>query len=247
VFEFLNAKSGSTFVNNGNGRNARATAATIDTPTALAIWTWWKQMVADGLALNTGGANGNIDHMFAIATNNAAMTMEASGVLGTVRHVLESGKYNVKIGVGALPSLHGGGGVPVGDGSLWIPKASAPEKRAAAWQFVKYLVSAKEQADLAASLGDVPVRTTATAVPELAQRWASEPIFKVAYDQLVSGPTNVATVGSLIGDYQGVRDAVRDGLLSMLTGGLTPKAALEKAQREADAAIKAYNDRLGVG
>ena len=33
----------------------------------------------------------------------------------------------------------------------------------------------------------------------------------------------------------------------MLTGGLSPQAAIEKAQREADTAIKTYNDRLGVG
>ena len=33
----------------------------------------------------------------------------------------------------------------------------------------------------------------------------------------------------------------------MLSGGLSPAAALQKAQRDADTAIKAYNDRLGVG
>ena len=43
-----------------------------------------------GLALNTGGAAGNIDHMLAIGTGDAAMTIEASGVLGTVKQVLES-------------------------------------------------------------------------------------------------------------------------------------------------------------
>ena len=36
-------------------------------------------------------------------------------------------------------------------------------------------------------------------------------------------------------------------MLSMLTGGLSPTAALQKAQREADAAIKAYNGRIGAG
>jgi sn-glycerol 3-phosphate transport system substrate-binding protein len=247
VFEFLNAKSGNTYVNHGNGRQARATASTLNSPTALKIWTWWNEMVRSGLAINTGGATSNIDHMLALANADAAMTMEGSSALGTVRHALESGQYHVKIGVGPLPSLNGGGGVPVGEGSLWIPKAAAPAKRAAAWQFVKYLSSTKEQADLAASLGYVPVRTSAAAVPDLQQTWARDPIFKVAYDQLVSGPTDVATVGPLIGDYQGVRDAVKDGILSMLTGGLSPQAALEKAQKRADASIKTYNTRLGVG
>ena len=76
------------------------------------------------------------------ATGDAAMTMEASGVLGTVKQVLESGQYKtVQIGTAPLPSINGGGGVPAGDGSLWISKSASPEKRAAAWQFIKYLAS----------------------------------------------------------------------------------------------------------
>ncbi|HEY5011184.1 MAG TPA: ABC transporter substrate-binding protein [Acidimicrobiia bacterium] len=248
IFEFLNAKSGGTLVNNGNGRTARATAATIDSPIAKQIWTWWNDMVRRGLALNTGGATGNIDHMLAIGSGDAAMTMEASGVLGTVKQVLEQGQYKtVRIGTAPLPSISGGGGVPVGDGSLWISKASAPEKKAAAWQFVKFLASAQEQASVAVEGGFAPIRSDATTIPTLAQKWAREPYFRVSYDQLTTGAEDAATAGSLIGDYQGVRDAVKDGMLSMLTGGLTPAAALQKAQREADAAIKAYNDRLGVG
>jgi sn-glycerol 3-phosphate transport system substrate-binding protein len=200
------------------------------------------------LGLNTGGATGNIDHMLALGTGDAAMTMEASGVIGTVKQVLESGQYStVKIGIAPLPAFEPGGGVPVGDGSLWITKASPLAQRAAAWQFVKYLSTAEQQASLAAEGGYVPVRKSATQVPVLKETWAKEPYYKVAYDQLVSGPTNAATVGAIIGDYQGVRDSVKDGLLSMLSGGLSPQAAIDKAQREADTAIKTYNDRLGVG
>ena len=248
IFEYLNAKSGGTLVNNGNGRISRATAATIDTPTARAIWTWWNDMVKSGLALNTGGATGNIDHMLAVGTGDAAMTMEASGVLGTVKQVLEHGQYKkVRIDTAPLPSINGGGGVPVGDGSLWIAKAASPEKRGAAWQFIKYLTSPEQQASLAVEGGFAPIRSDATKIPALEHKWAAEPIYRVSYDQLTSGAENASTAGSLIGDYQGVRDAVKDGMLSMLTGGLSPEAALQKAQREADAAIKAYNARVGAG
>jgi sn-glycerol 3-phosphate transport system substrate-binding protein len=248
IFEFLNAKSGSTLVNHGNGRDARTTAATLETPVAREIWTWWRDMVRSGLALNTGGASGNIDHMLAIGTGDAAITIEASGVLGTVKQVLETGQYStVDLATAPLPSLDGGGGVPVGDGSLWFTKASAPEKRAAAWQVVKYLASPEQQAALAIAGGFVPIRTDATEIPALQQRWAAEPEFRVAYDQLVSGPSNAATVGSLIGDYQGVRDAIKDGMLSMLTGGASVEEALREAQTKADAAIGAYNQRIGAG
>ena len=249
IFEFLNAKSGGTLVNNGNGRDARATAATFETPTATKIWTWWDDMVKSGLALNTGGATGNFDHLLAIGQGKAAMTMEASGVLGTVKQALEQGSQykSVRIGVAPLPSINGGGGVPVGDGSLWISKSASLEKRAAAWQFVKYLASPELQASVAVEGGFAPIRTDATTVPALVTKWAAEPFYRVSYDQLTTGAENASTAGTLVGDYQGLRDGIKDGLIAMLTGGLSPSAALQKAQREADAAITAYNVRIGVG
>jgi sn-glycerol 3-phosphate transport system substrate-binding protein len=248
VFEFLNAKSGGTLVNHGNGREGRATAATLETPTARAIWTWWNEMVASGLAINTGSEAGNIDHLLAVADGDAAMTIEGSGILGNAKQALSAGQYEgVEIGAAPLPSLRGDGGAPVGDGSLWITKQARPAARAAAWRFIEYLASAREQASLAALAGYAPIRSDATTVPVLARRWREEPFFRAAYDQLTTGPENASTAGSLIGDYHGVRDAIRDGLLSMLVRGLTPEAALQKAQREADAALRSYNDRLGVG
>ncbi|GIU88313.1 MAG: ABC transporter substrate-binding protein [Acidimicrobiia bacterium] len=245
VFEFLNAKSGGTYVDNGNGREARATAATIDTDVGRAIFRWWYDMVESGLALDTGGAPGNFDHMLAVGTGEAAMAIEASGVLGIVRDVLESGQYpGVRIAAAPLPALRPGGGVPVGDGALWIPQDAAAPRRGAAWQLVKFLASAEQQAALAVAGGYAPVREDATEVPALVEKWRTDPIFRVAYDQLVSGPADEASVGSLIGDYQGVRDAVRNAMTAMLDGRATPEEAAARAQEDATAAIEAYNARI---
>lgn len=247
VNEFLFAKSGAVYVNNGNGRDERATAAQLDSEIGLQIWTWWKDMVDDGLALNTGGEAGNIDHLLAIGTKDAAMAFEASSVLGTVQAVLESGQYpGVVIGTGPLPALTAGGGVPVGDGSLWIPKASTQEKRGAAWEFIKFLSEPAQQAYLSFACGFVPIRQSAPEDPQLAEKWGADPNFRTGYDQLVSGPLDDATVGSVIGDYQGVRNAVRDGLTSMLAEGKSPEEALAQAQSDADAAIEEYNARVGA-
>jgi sn-glycerol 3-phosphate transport system substrate-binding protein len=247
IFEYLNAKSGGTLVNNGNGRTARATAATIDTPVANAIWTWWKHMVQSGLALNTGSAPGNIDHLLAVGNHDAAMTFEASGVLGTVRQVLQSGEFKgVQVMAAPLPELQVGGGVPVGDGALWIPKNIAPEKRAAAWQLVKYLSSREQQAALSIAGGYAPTRKSAALQPALRAEWQSDPSFRAGYDQLLSGTVSAANTGSLIGDYQGVRASVKDGLSAMLMQNLTPEQALQLAQREATQKIQSYNTRVGA-
>ncbi len=242
--EFFYAKAGQPYVNNDGGRKGRATKALLDNPTGRKIWTWWKDMVVSGLAFNTGSAAGNFDHLLAIGTGDAAMSIDASGSLGPILQVLNSGQYpDVELAAGPLPSLDAGGGVPVGDGSLWISNRVAPAKQAAAWEYAKFLEAPKQQAALAAATGYVPVRKSAVEFPEVQAFWAKEPAFRVPYDQLLQ-PGGRAADGSVIGNYQGVRDAVRDGLTAMLTQGKPVDEALADAQRNADAAIRDYNERI---
>jgi sn-glycerol 3-phosphate transport system substrate-binding protein len=111
---------------------------------------------------------------------------------------------------------------------------------------VKYLNSPEIQADWGASTGYVPIRMSATELPPIQDIWTTVPGYKVAYDQLVTGVENTATAGPVIGDYQGVRDAVLEGLQTMLTQGTKPKAALRNAKKAADARIQEYNSRIGA-
>ena len=236
------------YVNNGNGRTARATAADLTSSTSLKVWRWWNQMLTSHLALATGSDPNNIDHLIAIATGNAAITFEASGIIRPAEAVLASGRYpGVQIKTAPLPALTTGGGVPVGDGSLWISAHATPAKRAAAWQLIQYLDSPAEQASLAAESGYVPVRVSATKFPVLATKWANDPNYKVGYTQLTSGTLNFSNIGSLIGNYQGVRNAVADGLSQMVTSGMSAQAAAAFAENEANTAIQNYNSRIGAG
>jgi sn-glycerol 3-phosphate transport system substrate-binding protein len=248
VFEFLLAKSGGEYVNNGNGRKARATQANLTSPTAMKVWNWWNQLLTSHLALATGSDPNNIDHLIAIATGNAAMTFEASGVIGPAEAVLASGQYpGVQIRTAPLPALTTAGGVPVGDGSLWISAHASLAQRAAAWKLIAYLDSPEQQASLAAEGGYVPIRRSATKLPVLVQRWTSDPNYEVGYTQLTTGTLSNANIGSLIGDYQGVRNAVADGLEQMVANKMSPKKAAAFAENEANTAIENYNSRIGAG
>jgi sn-glycerol 3-phosphate transport system substrate-binding protein len=248
IMEFLYAKSGQPYVNNGGGRDGRATESLLAEGDGPKIWQWWHDMVTDGLALNTGAQAGGTDHLFAIGNKKAAMTLESTPALGPISAVLESGQFpGLEIGVGALPAMDADGGVPVGDGSLWIPEAASAVERAAAWRFIEFLVDTPQQAKLHASSrgGYIPIRQSATEDPTVAALWAKEPELRIAFDQLLAGEDDPAASGSVIGDYQGVRDAVRDALVAMLAGDLTPQEAAEQADAEATEAIQAYNTRVG--
>ncbi len=241
------SKADQLFVNNENGRKGRATKVLFDDAVGQATFAWMKDMVDSGLARTNpdGGPNG-FDNLLGIRSKVQAMTIDSSASLGTISQVFASGESGgVDLGVAPMPGPRGSGGVLVGGGALYMSKSSAPEKIAATWEFVKFLVSPATQATFAAGTGYVPIRKSSVKEQVLLAQWAASPGYKVAYDQLLSGKDDVATAGPVIGNYAGVRDAVRDAETKMLAEGGDPKAAIKAAAAAATAAIQDYNTRIG--
>jgi sn-glycerol 3-phosphate transport system substrate-binding protein len=235
------------FVNNGNGRSRRATAVRFDTPLGRELFAWMSDMVASKLAVPNVDVGGTaVDNLLGIGSGALAMTVDTSAALGTITNTLRSGLFpNVELGVGPMVGPGGNGGILVGGGALYLSKYSSSTRRAAAWEYAKFLNQPDVQAEWAAATGYVPIRRSSIALPAVQQLWARTPGYKVAYDQLVSGEETVATAGPVIGDYLGVRAAVRDAEQSMFVEGRLPDAALETASRAANAAITKYNRRVG--
>src|SRR4029453_16082852 len=113
-----------------------------------------------------------------------------------------------------------------------LPRASSPEKQAAAWEFVKFLSAPEQQATLTVRTrgGYLPIRRSAVQDPALQQMWQQDPRTRVAYDQLLQGPTNPISAGPVLGDPSGTGDAVVDALTRMLAGDLAPQNAPPPAQ-----------------
>lgn len=243
------AKSGHTIVNNDNGRTARATKVTFDDTTGISIFRWIDDMVKSKLALSTGTSDYN--HYLAVGSGQAAMTIDTSAALGTITTLFAAGQYkNVQLGVGRMPGpASPDGSVLVGGAANYIVNKSAPEKQAAAYEFAKFLASAKIQSEWAAATGYVPVSKSAATMSPLAERYAQQPEYKVAYDQLLEGPVNAATAGPVLGAYgsarEGMRGAIVDALSRMLDGKFTPEQAVANAAQQANAAIDDYNTRIG--
>ncbi len=241
--------SNKLFVNNKNGRSARTTASVLDSKTGKQIFGWMSGMVKDGLAAtNPADGASNFDNLIGIGNGNHAMSIDTSASLGTVKSLLDSGAYpNVDLGVAPMPGLvTGKGGVLVSGGSLFIVRQSSPEKQAAAWEYAKFLNDPETQATWAVGTGYIPIRKSAASSTTMTDYWAQNPEFKVAYDQLATGPNTAATAGSVIGNYVQVRDAVREGENAMFLNGTAPNRALADAASQATAEIKDYNERVGI-
>ncbi len=242
------AKANETYVNHKNGRAGRADEATFDNETGDEVFAWMAGMVNDDLAItNPRLGEGAINNFLAVANGEAAMTIDTSAALGTVNQVLSSGQYaGVEAGVAPMPSTSKtGGGVSVGGAALYLVNKSKPAEQAAAWEFAKFLNEPEQVAEWAAGTGYIPIRTDAVDLPVVRQRWAELPGFRVAYDQLTTGPDNVATSGPVIGAFEPVRVAIEDEYVRMFTQSKKPKAALKAAASGADEAMQDYNDRVG--
>ena len=246
-FELWMALGGNTVLNHNNGRNGRATAVTFDNAPGKAIFEWWGGMLSDNLAQSTSFTS--FDNLLAIGSGIAPITIDTSASLGTIIQVLSGGEYpNVKLGVAPLPlptaKRAKNGGAFVGGAGLYMVKKPTPDTIDASWQYIKFLDTPQSQATWAAGTGYVPIRKSAIPLSPLAQTWAAQPEFKVAYDQLLASPANPATAGPVTGADPQLGPVDLNNALQSLSSGTSPTAALANAASAANAAIASYNERV---
>jgi sn-glycerol 3-phosphate transport system substrate-binding protein len=246
--ELTLAGAGELYVNNDNGRAGVATEVAFDNEAGRKLFQWWHDMVDDGLALNIGwdpvGANG----LLAVGAGRAVMVRSSSFALRTVMDVIEKGFEGVELGVAPVPGIPGKvpeGSPGVYSRSLWIMSARPEAERDAAWKFIKWLMEPEQQAEWFAGSGYLPVRNSAYDLPAAKDVIARYPQFQIPADLFAKTATTTAALGPLIGPSQQVRDAFKNAIESMVSGGASPDEAMAAAVKNANAAIKEYNDRMG--
>ncbi|MDI6857279.1 MAG: ABC transporter substrate-binding protein [Dehalococcoidia bacterium] len=246
--EVIEAGAGELYVNNDNGRAGVATESRFDNEAGRKFFQWWHGMVHDGLALNVGWDPSGAQALLAIGAGKAVMVFSTSAALRSIFDVLATGIEGVDLGVAPIPGIPGRvpeGSPGVYSRSLWIMSARPQEERDAAWEFIKWFVEPEQQAEWFAGSGYLPVRNSAYDLPTAKETIAKYPEFNVPVALFAKTATTTAALGPLIGPFQQVRDAVRGAIESMLSGSASPDDAMETAARNADDAIRQYNERMG--
>jgi sn-glycerol 3-phosphate transport system substrate-binding protein len=243
------ATANTLFVNNDNGRSGRATKAIFDGPTAKTIFTDLDQMVKSGdVTTNPSSGPDEYDNLFGIGKGTYGMTIDSSADLGTITKLLTGGTYpNVKLAIGPFPVLNAKlrGGIEPGGSGVYISDKVPAVDQAAAWQFVTYLDNTQSQASWAAGTGYIPVRKSSTQTATIQHLWTTDPGYKVAYEQLVTGASDPASAGSVIGPYEDVRTDILTAEENMFQTNTSPAKALAGAQAAVNGTISQYNQRLG--
>jgi sn-glycerol 3-phosphate transport system substrate-binding protein len=164
-----------------------------------------------------------------------AMMVLSTGSLSFVRENMKS-PYKVAFLPRALVNA-----APIGGASLIIPKGNSPERQAAAWTLIKWLVSPEIAGGWSRFTGYFAPRIAAYDLPEMKQYMAKYPDAKVALDQLVYARGWFSTY-----DTVAVRKALEDGVQAVLSGKMTPEDAVAAAQKQADALMKPYVDQTAL-
>lgn len=241
-------RAGELYADNGNGRLARATEVLYDNELGVELLTFLQDMINDGLAVNVGDNASGTDSLLKLADQSApaAMVMFTSAALGTVFNALGGGTIPGltpdDVGVGPMPGPGDVPAVQVGGASLWIAGDKTDEQTAAAWDFVTYLLGAQSQSTWAADTGYVPVRADATELDPLATKYADDPRYRVAYDQLVSGENDVVNNSPALGPLREVRAETARAVATVFNGGDAAEA-LGSAAAASNALIRSYNER----
>lgn len=248
-FEQWFGRASVPFVNNGNGRDGRATEALFANETGVEILAHLRDMNVDGLSFNVGENAGGIPAFLKIADPQeaGAMTVSTSAAISQVLDALEQGLGNDltgdDIGVGFLPGPTDQPAAQVGGASLWIPADKGDVSAAAAWAFAEYLVQAQAQSTWAAETGYVPIRNDALELDPIKSLYEDDPRFKVSFDQLAAPVTDPAQTRPALGPQREVRQVVADMIAAVYDNpSLDVQVLLDEAAATANSLIANYND-----
>ena len=239
-FEQLLAASGGLYLDNGNGRDARATKATVNSLEGVKILTWWKEGFDAGIFGNFGRPTADTQKAF--DAQQTAMIIDSSTVLPAR---LNAAQGKLELGTGFLPrpdeAAYTKSGTIIGGASLWILKDRPEAEQKCAWEFAKFVVSPDIQAYWHTASGYYPVRKSSYDV-QIDKDWVAKyPQFKTAVDQLHNSPNIRQTQGALTGVMPGARARIENTIEEVLQGKATPQQSLDNAAADITKLITDYN------
>ena len=239
------------YVNNGNGREGRATEVLFGNETGLEILKFLRDMRADELSFNVGTNAGGLDAFLKLIdpAEPGSMTVATSAGIVQVLDALGGGiapDLTVDdVGVGFLPSLDGSISAQVSGASLWSPAGRGDAETAAAWRYIEFLTDAQTQSTWAAATGYVPMRTDAVELDPIASLFESDPRFQVSYDQVSAPVGSINAARPALGPQREVRQVMANLIATIYQDPSIDDAALQAlldaAVEEANSLISTYN------
>ena len=235
-FEQFSNKQGAAYVDNGNGRDGAATKVVFDeNGSGLKTLQTWKELYDKGYAPNVG--RGGDAGLADFSAGKSAITF---GSTASLKQILEDVNGKFEVGTAYFPKVNESdeGGVSIGGASLWALNNNNPDKQAAVWEFVKFLVSPESQAYWNVQTGYFPVTVKAHEEELFQENLKTYPQFGTAIDQLHDSTPESA--GALLSVFPEARQIAQTEIENMLNGA-SPEDTLAKMSEQINKAIEEYN------
>ncbi len=237
--QFFN-KAGIAVFDNKNGREKAPTKYIANDNKALEQQlTAWNELAKAGIAPNIGRKGGPDE----FNSGKAAMTVASTANL---RDTLDQVGGKFEVGTAFFPSVQAGdkGGVSIGGASLWMINSEDKDRMAATWEFIKFMISPESQAYWNSMTGYFPITVDTAKEQVFKDNMAKFPQFQTAIDQLhASSPQYQGALGA---SFVEIRQITEKEVENMLNGTKTPAQAAIDIAKQANEAIKIYNDANGI-
>ena len=210
--------------------NTEGTQVSFDTPAAHQALAYWQQLQATKAEPQ------------GITTWETLPTQFVAGQFAMIYHttgsltfILNNAKF--KVGTAFMPAGKQYG-TPTGGGNLYLFKGTSPERQRASWEFVQWMTAPQQVARWSQATGYVAARKSALNVEVFRQYVDKVPQALTASQQLQYAKAELSTHSS-----GQVQTFLSNGLQAVLTGRLTPDAALKDAEAQANKVLAQFQKK----
>lgn len=240
LFEQWMAEQNAALLNNGNGRQGRATAANIDSAAGRKIFQFYKDLQDKGYLTNTGKLADTAGTDAIFGSQKALMTIDSTAGLSSLLDAAKQNSFAMGVGVLPIPDSSKRNGVVIGGASLWISKSAPKVQAEAALDFALYMTSTANMASWHKLTGYYPVRTSSVTALRKEGWFSSSPLQILAFNQLLNTTPNIASAGALNGAAIQTRTIIEQGLQKVTSGQSVASVAAD-TNAQVNAALTEYN------
>lgn len=167
--------------------NAEQTEVTFNTPEAMKAIEFYRTGMSEGWLEMKVGGTATADARLEFQNQRSAFIVDSTGTMATYKGYADG--MGFELGACVLPGVASS----AGGCNLVMVSGVSDEKAQAAWDFLKFMNSYESALYTTSQTGYLPILNSVIAGPEMAELYATNPIMKVAAEQvqhIVSRPNN---------------------------------------------------------
>jgi sn-glycerol 3-phosphate transport system substrate-binding protein len=240
LFEQWMSQQNVQLLNNGNGRQARATTSSVGSAEGRKIFAFYKDLNDKGYLTNTGKLADTVGTNAIFSNQKALMTINSTAGLGNLLEASKQSGFQMGVGILPIPDGTKRNGVIIGGASLWISKSATKPHAEAALDFALFMTNTENMANWHKITGYYPVRTSSVKLLRKEGWFSGNPLQVVAFNQLLKTVPNIANAGALSGAIIPMRAVIEQGIQKVLSGQEVANVATS-ANEQVNAVLVEYN------